>query len=363
MKIGFDARMIRHSGIGTYIRNLLRHLTARENLDFTLFGSLEKIADYPARKVSASWPIYSLREQIYFPSLLRRELIRTLHVPHYNAPLAYRGTLVVNIHDLIHLLFPPSRTAYLYARTVLEIVSKKASAILTISENTKRDILRLLKVKENKIHVIYPGVNLDGIKGTPYLIPDGIKRPEDMSHGIKYGVPLIPSPYILYVGNIKPTKNVICLLEAFTLLESRIQDLKLVVAGRDFMPNRTESFRSNPNILFLGELSERALTQLYQGAKLFVFPSLYEGFGLPPLEAMACGVPVLCSHAASLPEAAGDAAEFFDPNSSNDLAEKIAFLWENENKRKQLVQKGYENIRRFSWEKCARETEKIYASL
>ena len=156
MKIGFDARMIRHSGIGTYIRGILKFLTEKENLDFTLFGDLSKIADYHAKKVLADFPIYSVREQVFFPALLKKEPCDIFHVPHYNAPVGFKGNLVVTIHDLIHLKFPPSRIAYLYARGMFEAVCRKAKVLIADSLNTRKDIIEMIGVREDKIKVVYP---------------------------------------------------------------------------------------------------------------------------------------------------------------------------------------------------------------
>lgn len=340
MKIGFDARMIRHSGIGTYIRGILNHLTARENLDFTLFGDPLKIADYPAKKVLADFPIYSVREQLFFPRLLKKSLPDLLHVPHYNAPVGFRGNLVITIHDLIHLRFPPSRLAYIYARLMLETVCRKARIIIADSLNTKKDILELLGIEEKKVRVIYPGVG---------WTDDGERKDE--------------GKYLLYVGMIKPHKNIKVLIQAFLKAREKIEKLQLVLAGKNFMSDYSDQFNGRKEIQFLGEVSQQKLVKIYRGAKLFVFPSLYEGFGLPPLEAMACGIPTICSNAASLPEAVGEAAALFNPMDSKELAEIIIELWENEQKRRVLAERGRAQAKRFSWQKCASEIEKVYGEV
>lgn len=385
IKIGFDARMVRHSGIGTYIRGILNILLQNENFDFTLFGNLDKITDYSTTKVVADYPIYSLREQFLFPHLLKQAQLDLLHVPHYNAPLAYKGKLIVTVHDLIHLKFPPSRIAYVYARLMLGMVCRKAKMIIAVSQNTKKDIVELLGIDDKKIRVIHPAVgneffstettsensltpNSRKVNNPPSFPPydKGGYRGGNLECSARIDnlesstLEKIGSDYILYVGNIKPTKNVKMLMQSFILAKKKIPDLRLVMVGKNFMPEFTKQFVDTPAIQFLGECPTDLLIQLYRRARLFVFPSLYEGFGLPPLEAMASGVPVICSNAASLPEVVGDAAMLVDPEDSLQLSETICDLWGSDAKRKTLSAKGLERAKKFSWQKCAEEVAKVY---
>lgn len=352
--IGFDARMIRHSGIGTYSRGILKRLTQNPEFDFTLFGNLDKIAEYDSKKVLADFPIYSIREQFSFPVLLAAHKIPILHVPHYNASLGYGGKLIVTVHDLIHLKFPPSRPAYFYARTMIEAVTRKAKIVLTVSQNTRRDLIEILGTPEKKIRVVYPGVNApnNNIRGqapapNPAAAASGAQR----------------DPYLLYVGNVRPTKNIRTLVEAFLSAQKDAKDLRLVLAGKESTPEYSAQFKDRPGIEFLGEVAERDLQGLYLGARVFVFPSLYEGFGLPPLEAMSLGVPVICSNAASLPEAVGDAALTFDPKDAGALADAIKTLWKSDGERQRLISKGFEQVKKFSWNQCAQETSRAYQEI
>lgn len=344
IKIGFDARMIRHSGIGTYSRALLKHLTVKPEYDFTLFGDLNKLVNYQARKVLADFPIYSVKEQIFFPVLLKRNPVEIFHVPHYNAPLGYRGTLVVTVHDLIHLKFPPSRLAYVYARGMLEAVCRKARKIIAVSQHTKKDIIDMIGIPEQKITVIYNAVS------------DEIFAPATPSASL----PNLETPYLLYVGNIKPAKNVTRLIDAFLLAKQKAPDLRLMLVGKNFMPQFTKEFCTQNQIEMAGEVTFSTLGEIYRRAKIFVFPSLYEGFGLPPLEAMACETPVICSNAASLPEVVGEAALLFDPENVQQLAALIAELWNDEPQRKKLIAKGLDQVKKFSWERCVEQTETVY---
>lgn len=345
LNLAFDARMARHSGIGTYIRSLLEILTKDPDLDLTLYGDLTHLADYNARKILADFPIYSVREQVFFPALLKKNPCGLLHVPHYNAPLGYGGKLVVTVHDLIHLKFPPSRLAYLYARGMLQAVCGKADLVLTDSLNTKKDILELLGVPEKKIRVIYLGFGNN-------LEPRVLDEEED---------PQYPKDgFMLYVGNVRATKNIPLLVEAFVKARALDKDMRIVIAGKNFMQDYTAAYQGSPTIRFTGEVSMPTLRTLFRNARFFVFPSLYEGFGLPPLEAMSRGLPVISSNAASLPEVLGDAALTFDPNNSEQLAGHMVRLWKDSALRKSLAQKGLDQAKKFTWEKCAAETKAAY---
>ena len=345
ISLGFDARMIAHSGIGTYIREILKIVTSNPEFDLTLFGDLKLISDYYAQKVLLDSPIYSLREQWTFPILLNQHHVNFLHVPHYNIPLAYSGRLVVTVHDLIHLKYPTSKLAYFYARSLIHAACHKAQIIIADSIHTQNDLLEWVGVNPKKIKVVYPGLG--------NLFSDAPVRTK----------PNLESNVLLYVGNIRPTKNIPVLVNAFLKAEKKLKNIQLILAGKNSMTEWTQQFANHPSIQFMGEVQLRVLKELYQKARLFVFPSLYEGFGLPPLEAMSCGVPVLSSNAASLPEVLGHAALQFDPNNENELAEKICYLWENAHEQESLIQKGYQNIQRFSWNETAQQVTKIYQSI
>ncbi len=333
--------MCRHSGIGTYIRSLLQRLTLKLEYDFTLFGKLEQIVNYPAKKVSAEFPIYSLREQFLLPYLLERHPVKLLHLPHYNVPLGYSGRIVVTIHDLIHLKFPPSRAAYFYARTMLEAACRKAAMILVNSQNTKNDLMEMLGVKEEKIMVSLLAV-----------------EPEEETQNKE--LLALKKEHVLFVGNIKPHKNVITLIRAFKKAQIKNPDLKLVIVGKDFMPDLTALYRGDPGIEFLNEISPQKIKHVYCRSRLLVLPSFYEGFGLPILEAMRWGVPVACSNVASMPEVAGEAALFFDPQDVGGLAQIISDVWESESVRQGLIRKGYVQLEKFSWDRCAELTAQVY---
>lgn len=348
MRIGFDARMVAHSGIGTYSREILNRLTAGDAFDFTLFGDPAKIGDFMALKVRCDYPIYSLKEQLLLSNLMARHAFDLAHFPHYNAPLGYRKPFVVTVHDCIHLIYPKSRLAYLYAKTLIQSACRKSRIVITDSQHTKNDLMRLLGLPENKIRVIHPGVS------ERWRTQADEARKNRASAG-----PMFAGEYALYVGNVRSSKNIENLMRAYEKA-SEGRKLRLILAGKNFMPDWTARFKGRDDVLFLGEVSDPTLVRLYANAKLFIFPSLYEGFGLPPLEAMASGVPVICSNAASLPEVAGDAALLFDPRDVSTLAAHILKLWDDAALRNALIEKGYANAARFSWNKCAEEVAGVY---
>ncbi len=348
--IALDARMVRHSGIGSYLRGLLSGFSKEELDRIVLMGPPEALP--PAAGVlPASEPIYGWREQWAMPRRLRKIAPSLLHVPHFNIPLAYPGPLVVTIHDVIHLLFPQfsrARFAAVYARFMLSRVAARTALVMADSECTKRDLVRF-GFSDKKIRVVP-------------LAVDGRFRPVDPAEAAKrvgrYG--LTPG-YLLYVGNLRPIKNIPRLVEAYALLRRRRPDVPpLVLAGRDQMSRESAAWRSDPSIKFPGEIASEDLPALYSAAGLFVFPSLYEGFGLPPLEAMACGCPVVASGAGSLPEVLGDAALTVDPDDAGSIADGMERALTDSGLRADLSRRGREQAGRFSWRATAQAVFRIY---
>jgi glycosyltransferase involved in cell wall biosynthesis len=272
-----------------------------------------------------------------------------LWVPHYNAPLLYTGRLVVTIHDVCHLALPESLGSSVkrsYARLLFANVARRADAIFCVSEFTALEVQRYLHVMPTKIHVTRPGLDARwNINAEPYTDPKGF-------------------PYFLYVGNVKPNKNLRGLLEAFRQIMHQIPHRLVIVGKLGNMKSIDEAViaeaRSMPERVHLtGEISDERLMQYYRGAAAFVFPSLYEGFGLPLLEAMSLKCPVLCSNTSSLPEVAGSAALYFDPLDSGDLAEKLLEIVSSAALRTSLVEEGLARVKKFSYERCAEQTAEV----
>lgn len=356
MNICIDARMIESSGIGTYIQNLCSSIN-----DYGIvLGDENTIKKYynPAQVLEFNAPIYGPKEQVKFPyrelSKLRPDV---LHVPHYNIPLVYTGKMVTTIHDITHVVFPqylPNKLALYYAKLMISAAIRKSKHILTVSQNTKNDLVRYFSADPEKITVTYNGVN------SKYHIKE--KSSYEYLYE-KYSISRNKN-IILYVGNKKPHKNLERLLYAFAESKCR-KDSLLIFTGKGFdsytvLEKTAKELNLEDQIIHTGLVPESELVDLYNLADLFVFPSLYEGFGIPPLEAMACCTPVLCSSASSLPEVVGDAAYIVDPYDVKSITEGIDLLLENERLRSGLIIKGLQRVRFFTWEECAKKTKEVY---
>ena len=368
MRIAIDIRKLHDYGIGTYLRNLLRHL-ARIDGD-TEFVLLSRRDDLPVaarlgrnfRGVAESSGLYSVREQLSIPLNVLRLAPALFHTPHYVLPPLTPCRAVVTIHDCIHLMFPQylrHRLAYAYARTMLWTAAHRSSRILTGSEAAKRDILRFFDVPASKITVIHHAVD-DLFFRDPGEAELARVRERYGLHG----------RFVMYSGNVTPHKNLERLVEAFALLRrDGHDDLKLVVSGAG--PSRYSSLRGavrrhgldDGHVRFLGYQPEAALSALYRLADVFAFPSLYEGFGLPPLEAMACGTPVVASNASSLPEVVGDAAVLVDPVEPRAIADGIHQALDDTALRGRLRERGLARARSFSWRASVERLHGIYREL
>src|SRR4051794_12943799 len=289
---------------------------------------------------------------------IRREGVTLFHEPHYTLPPLTRCRSVVTIHDCIHLMFPqylPNRLALGYARTSLWMAARTASRILTVSEASKRDILHFFDVPPEKIAVIYNGID-ERFHRQP---------PEEEFVRVRERYQL-QGEFVLYAGNVKPHKNLGRLLDAFHLLRQQgLDHLKLVVIGDEiskYTDLRRTVHRHNlhKHIRFLGYMPDETLAVLYRLATVFVFPSLYEGFGLPPLEAMASGTPVVTSNVSSLPEVVGDAAVLVDPHDVASIEHGIRRVLTDPALATDMRRRGLLRAREFSWERSVRRTLAVY---
>jgi len=359
--VAIDARMLGYSGIGTYLRNLLENLATIENdcvfeVICSRNGALRALPPDKFRFVPAKSPIYSLSEQWEIARLARHAQV--LHSPHYNAALRYRGKLIVTIHDLIHVTDPTFKrtlAAWLYARPMFHLVARKAVRIIANSEFTRQQIVEHLGVSPSKVVVVYLGVN-DHF--CPHDRGQAVLRVFSLL-GLK-------RPYILFVGNLKPHKNLTTLIHAFAQISAhRDFDHQLVILGDDRkwksgLVRECEKLGIEERVLFAPYVPYEDLPLVYGAAEILVIPSLIEGFGLPVLEAMACGTPVACSRSASLPEVAGDAAEYFEPSSAEDLAAAMERVLRSSQLQETMRLKGLERVKLFSWEECARRHCRVY---
>jgi glycosyltransferase involved in cell wall biosynthesis len=346
--VAIDARWL-VGGIGTYTENLLRgvgKLTERLEVHAITRGQdVERVREHCSHVTVVDVPIYTMSEQFLVSRAVKK--CDLLHVPHFNVPLLHRGPLLVSIMDVIHLCSPEYRnnlSSLFYARPMLNAAARKADHIVTVSNHSKAQIEETLGIAASKISVIPCGV---GEEFRP-------TNNDQHSHAAIESLG-INSPYILYVGNLKPHKNVHALLLAFAKLRREQQiPHSLVIVGNDvrWKPSITEKC-SKLGILdstfFAPYVSPSLLPKVYAAAELLVMPSTAEGFGLPVIEAMACGTPVVCSHATCLPEIAGDAALYFDPSSSEELAARIELVLQSAELRASLSKSGLRKAKQYTW--------------
>ncbi len=367
MRVAIDTRKLHDFGIGTYVRNLVRFLARLDHDNEYVLICRPEDTDAPETAGPNFRPLvdlsanYSVREQFSIPLALRRERVDLFHAPHYVISPFITCPVVVTIHDCIHLRFPqylPNRGAYTYARMFLTLAARKATRVLTVSEASKQDILHYLGAPASQVEVIYNGLD-ERFAAPPSA--DDITRTRD-----RY---LLDSPFVLYAGNIKPHKNLDRLIEAFAIVKRRhAGDLKLLIIGDQISryPNLrrlVHRHQLHQHVRFLGFVPDATLAVLYRLASVFVFPSLYEGFGLPPLEAMAAGAPVVTSSVSSLPEVVGDAALLIDPLDPQAIADAIGRVLGDPALRADLIRKGQARVKAFSWEQSIARIHDVYGEV
>jgi glycosyltransferase involved in cell wall biosynthesis len=366
LKIAIDVRKWRDYGIGTYVRNVVRHL-ARLDRETTYLLFCNPSDESTLRDLAENFvPVvdgasgYGLREHVSIPFKLRRLGADLLHSPHYVRPLLCTVPSVVTIHDCIHLLFPqylPNRMAFRYARFVMGNAIRKSALVFTVSEASRADILRFYPATDpHKVHVVPNAIDAELLEDPG---PEETERVRERYQ--------IRGRFVLFAGNVKPHKNLERLIRAFARVHGQEgnEDLRLVLLGDDV--GRYASLRRTADeagvrqdVRFFGFVPHQTLAALYRMATVFAFPSLYEGFGLPPLEAMACGTPVVTSRISSLPEVVGDGALLVDPYSEEEIAHGIARVLDDEDLRRRLIERGLERAASFSWERSVRQIHSGY---
>jgi glycosyltransferase involved in cell wall biosynthesis len=356
----------RFTGIGSYTRHLLEHLlrAGRDNT-YSVFHMPDVAVSVPpeARSRVTLRPVtarhYSVAEQTWLRFTLASVGADLIHVPHFNAPIGYRGPSVVTIHDTTPLGFTGKRAWFglrrIAYRAVFRSALRRARIVIAVSEFTKQDVLRHFRIDDDKIQVVHEGVDA---RFTP--LPEDEERERILAkHGIR-------RPYVYYSGTWRPHKNITGLVRAFAKLV-REDDIPhaLVLGGK-----RTESYVEPEQVWNACGIADRVLCPgmvpfedlpaLYSAADVFVQPSFLEGFGLMPLEAMACGTPTVTANVASLPEVVGNASRMVDPHDTDSLADGIRDVLTNADYRAGLVARGAQRASQFTWEKAARETLDVY---
>jgi glycosyltransferase involved in cell wall biosynthesis len=390
MKIGIDARFYGPvgKGLGRYTQEVVdniimindaRGVNEAGSFDFVIFLSPSNFDEFIAtsprvKKVLIDIPWYSWSEQIIFPVYIWREHLDLMHFPHFNIPIFTPTKFVMTLHDLILTHFPTVRattkSSFIYYcknlayRLVTKVAIRRAQRVITVSEFTKRDIIYNFPEAAAKITVTYEGVaNLK--RGRDSLFVAKLDSRETLE---KYH---LGNNFLLYVGNAYPHKNLEALIRAFAQIRTEIPDLKLVLVGKeDFFYTRIHDYAKSLNlwqkenvnspVVFPGYVPDAQLEIIYQATRAYVFPSLYEGFGLPPLEAMAKGCPVVSSDRASLPEILGDAAIYFNPEDDTDMVSKIKHVLNDGEFRMEMITRGFNKVKDYNWWECARETFAVY---
>lgn len=367
MKIGIDARLINETGVGRYIRNLLNELAIIDTTNqYVVYLTTDGSKSYTppnerfsTRLVNIRW--HTIAEQFILPKIFVSDRLDILHVPYFTIPIFYPGKMVVTIHDLtvLHvntgrastlspLVYKLKKLAYFI---VLSVGLIKAKNIIAVSEFTKAQIVQYMHIPQEKIHITY----------------EGYDRSMHIMHTKNSIQPT--KPYILYVGNAYPHKNIDTLLSGFEKFlqdsEGKKKQLSLVLVGPDdiFYKSYKQyvvSKKLSGNVLFYGQASYQELCGLYKNADALVFPSLMEGFGLPGVEAMSLGVPVIASNIPVFHEVYGDNVTYFETTDPLNLKCALEKVLGNEKYRDDLRMRAKKFVERYSWRRMAKETRAIY---
>jgi len=371
VRIAIDTRRIGDFGVGTYIRNVVRMLgRIDQQNEYLLIGPAEplrEIGDLPPNFLNSPYSLSdtSARNYFEFRAILRKFRCDVLHVPHvFSSPQYIPCRYIVTVHDLLDHFYPPQGEStirrslrYYFTRRVL----RRAERIFAVSNSTRNDIGRLFHIPLSNVEVIYNAIDERFRRG----------HATDADRQLIAGRYQVNYPYLLYAGNIRPHKNVLRIIEAFSALktelakEGRFPGLKLIIIGDELSKHpdlRRAVVRSGVtnDVRFLGFVPIDVLRIFYDTAKVFVFPSLYEGFGLPPLEAMAHGTPVVTSNTSSLPEVVGSAAVLVNPENVFDIMRALHRVLLDQPLRERLKRAGYEQSLAFAWEPSVKRILQVY---
>jgi glycosyltransferase involved in cell wall biosynthesis len=372
MRVAMDIRRAGDFGIGTYTRNVIRELARQDREShYLLIGTpkhFEELGRLPENFELLPYAAEpgSLATHLHLPLVLNEHRVDLLHMPWFYAPAIVPCKLVLTVHDLTELFLAPRGPELVQAgrRFFARRAMLRASRILAVSHAAARDVVRAFRVPESKVEVIHNALD-ERFVSEPYPAAEEARILE--RHAVHY-------PFVLYAGNIRPHKNLTRLIEAFAIAKGELQHhpelapLKLLVIGDELakhadLRRAVVRARVREDVRFLGFVPHPVLRVFYARARAFLFPSLYEGFGLPPLEAMAHGTPVLVSNASSLPEVCGDAAVQVNPEKVFEIAKGILQVVTDEALRQQLIACGRQRIQQFSWTRAAQQIRAVYRSV
>ncbi len=380
-RIGIDARFYGPigKGLGRYTQEIVDNVIALDKeSEYVIFLSKENFEEFKpsgkVKKVLTPLRWYTFAEQILMPFYIWRERLNLVHFTHFNVSIFCSVKFVVTIHDLILTKYPTKRSPrQLYwlkslgYRMVIWLAVWRAKKILTASQYSKNDLIGRFKIKPEKILVVnYGAANLTRSHDSQF-----VKKLDNRKTLLSYN---IVGNFILYVGNAYPHKNLETLVAVFSEFYKKYPDFRLVLVGcEDYfyrylkqkakeMDLWREKDMASP-VIFAGYVPDAELEVLYRQAFFYIFPSLYEGFGLPPLEAMTKGCPVVSSDKSCLPEILGNAALYFNPEDKNDMLVKMEKITGDKNLREDLIKKGYEQSKKYNWRECAEQTLEIYKSI
>lgn len=352
MKIAIDTQTTlgQKSGFGFYVSNLIANIKKIDQKNKYIFLKPHTNQDF-------STPERLFWDQITIPNLASRAKVDILHQPCFSTPVFYRGKVVVTIHDLISVFFGyniPFWSRQFFGKW-MPATYRFADHLIAVSEHTKKDAIRVLGINESKISVIHEAADEKYHQITDQMTLNKVRK--------KYGVG--DNPFILHVGTLEPRKNLLFLVRAFALAKDSLGETNLVITGKkgwyyEGLFKLVDQLQLQSKVIFTGYVEDDDLPALYNAAQIFAFPSLYEGFGLPPLEAMASGTPVISSNTSSMPEVVGEAGILLPPAGEKQWAEAMIKLNTDQALRQSLKEKGLVQAKKFSWEKCARETIAVY---
>jgi glycosyltransferase involved in cell wall biosynthesis len=368
MHVGLNAQLLslaenyRGAGISWYIYNLLRQLPRIDPSNrFSVFLNERQYVDERVDLHYTRWPAQQplariVWEQLILPAQLRRQKVDLIHAMAFAGPLLFNGPMVVTVYDLSFLRFPRAFRPWnrWYLSQFTRWSAHRARHVIAISESTRQDVINFLGMPSDRVEVVYCGA--DPLFHS--LPPEQIQAFRKQHN--------LPDKFVLFLGTLEPRKNLDRLLRAYAGWWQMDPDAPyLVIAGAqgwyyDAVLSLVHSLGVAERVIFLGYVPREDLPLLYNSADMFVYPSLFEGFGLPVLEAMACGVPVITSNVSSLPEVAGEAAVLIDPTDTDELRESLLSLWRDSDQRRNLAARGKKQASHFTWERAAEQTVSIY---